>query len=328
MNKLLVGLTYDLREDYLKMGFSKEETAEFDKIDTIEGIEDALHFNGYETQRIGNVNALIQQLLNGKRWSLVFNICEGMYGIGREAQVPAILDIYKIPYTFSDPMVLSLTLHKAMTKRIVRDLGLNTPDFFVINKIEELKNIEHPYPLFAKPLSEGTGKGIDAQSKVNNFEQLYSTVKNLLEKFEQPVLVEEYLPGREFTVGIVGTGNEAKSTGLMEVKLVNQTDELIYSYHNKENYKGVIDYTVPEKEIKEACEELAVAAWKGLECRDGGRIDIRVDKNGKPAFIEVNPLAGLNPVHSDLPILSRKNGLEYNDLIGIIMKSAISRIGK
>jgi len=327
MKKILVGLTYDLREDYLKMGFSKEETAEFDKIDTIEGIEEALHFNGYETERIGNVNALMLQLINRKRWDIVFNICEGLYGIGREAQVPAILDIYKIPYTFSDPMVLSLTLHKAMAKRIVRDLGLNTPDFFVINKIEELKNENHPYPLFAKPLSEGTGKGIDDKSKVNNFEQLFDTVKNLLEKFNQPVLVEEYLPGREFTVGIVGTGNETKSTGLMEVKLLNQNEELIYSYHNKENYKGVIDYTIPEKEIKDACEELAVAAWKGLECRDGGRVDIRIDKNGKPAFIEVNPLAGLNPVHSDLPILSRKNGLEYNELIGIIMKSAIQRIG-
>ena len=327
MKIILVGLTYDLREDYLKMGFSKEETAEFDKIDTIEGIEEALHFNGYETERIGNVNALMLQLINRKRWDIVFNICEGLYGIGREAQVPAILDIYKIPYTFSDPMVLSLTLHKAMAKRIVRDLGLNTPDFFVINKIEELKNENHPYPLFAKPLSEGTGKGIDDKSKVNNFEQLFDTVKNLLEKFNQPVLVEEYLPGREFTVGIVGTGNETKSTGLMEVKLLNQNEELIYSYHNKENYKGVIDYTIPEKEIKDACEELAVAAWKGLECRDGGRVDIRIDKNGKPAFIEVNPLAGLNPVHSDLPILSRKNGLEYNELIGIIMKSAIQRIG-
>ena len=326
MNKILVGLTYDLRDDYLKMGFSKEETAEFDKIDTIEGIENALHFNGYETERIGNVNALMQKLLNGNRWDIVFNICEGLYGIGREAQVPAILDIFKIPYTFSDPMVLSLTLHKAMTKRVVRDLGLNTPDFFVISKIDELIDKNYPYPLFAKPLSEGTGKGIDKMSKVDNFSQLFNTVKGLLEKFNQPVLVEEYLPGREFTVGVVGTGKESIATGLMEVKLVNQENELIYSYDNKENYQGVIDYTVPEKEVKDECEALAVAAWKGLECRDGGRVDIRMDKNGKPAFIEVNPLAGLNPVHSDLPILSRKNGIDYNELIGIIMKSAIMRI--
>lgn len=326
MNKILVGLTYDLRDDYLKMGFSKEETAEFDKIDTIEGIEDALHFNGYVTERIGNVNTLMQKLLNGNRWDIVFNICEGLNGIGREAQVPAILDIFKIPYTFSDPMVLSLTLHKAMTKRVVRDLGLNTPDFFVISKIDELIDKNYPYPLFAKPLSEGTGKGIDKMSKVDNFSQLYCTVKGLLEKFNQPVLVEEYLPGREFTVGVVGTGKESIATGLMEVKLVNQENELIYSYDNKENYQGVIDYTVPEKEVKDECEALAVAAWKGLECRDGGRVDIRMDKNGKPAFIEVNPLAGLNPVHSDLPILSRKNGIDYNELIGIIMKSAITRI--
>ena len=326
MNKILVGLTYDLRDDYLKMGFSKEETAEFDKIDTIEGIENALHFNGYETERIGNVNALMQKLLNGNRWDIVFNICEGLYGIGREAQVPAILDIFKIPYTFSDPMVLSLTLHKAMTKRVVRDLGLNTPDFFVISKIDELIDKNYPYPLFAKPLSEGTGKGIDKMSKVDNFSQLFNTVKGLLEKFNQPVLVEEYLPGREFTVGVVGTGKESIATGLMEVKLVNQGNELIYSYDNKENYQGVIDYTVPEKEVKDECEALAVAAWKGLECRDGGRVDIRMDKNGKPAFIEVNPLAGLNPVHSDLPILSRKNGIDYYELIGIIMKSAIMRI--
>lgn len=327
MKKMLVGLTYDLRDDYLKMGYSEEETAEFDKIDTIEGIENALINLGYNTERIGNVNALITKLNSGKRWDIVFNICEGLHGIGREAQVPAILDVYKIPYTFSDVMVLSLTLHKAMTKRVIRDLNLPTPEFLVASNKKDCKNHNLKFPLFAKPLSEGTGKGIDGKSKINNQLELEMVVENLYKKFNQPVLVEEYLPGREFTVGIVGSGENAKAVGTMEIMMNENKNELIYSYNNKENYENIISYKVPEKGIKEKCEKLAIDSWRGLECRDAGRVDIRVDKNGIPNFIEVNPLAGLNPVHSDLPIICKMNNIKYVDLIDEIMKSAVKRIG-
>ena len=130
-----VGITYDLREEYLCEGFSLEETAEFDKPDTIDSIEEALQLLGHETERIGHVRSLVARLAGGSRWDLVFNIAEGLSGFGREAQVPAVLDAYGIPYTFSDPLVLSLTLHKGMTKRVVRDLGIPTPGFAVVTAL-------------------------------------------------------------------------------------------------------------------------------------------------------------------------------------------------
>ena len=325
---MLVGITYDLKSDYIAEGYTEEEVAEFDNIDTIEGIENALHKNGYETDRIGNVKSLINKILSGKKWDIVFNICEGLNGIGREAQVPAILDIYNIPYIFSDVMVLSLTLHKGMTKRAIRDLGIPTPDFAIIENEDDIKKINLPYPLFAKPIAEGTGKGISPTSKINNFEELKSASISRLKEFKQPVLIETFLPGREFTVGIVGTSQEAKPVGIMEVCYRDNEKSKIYSYHNKSNYKDFINYSVPEKKIIDMCYDIALKSWIGIGCRDAGRIDLRLDSNGIPNFIEVNPLAGLNPVHSDLPILSYKAGLNYNDLIKMIMDSAIKRINR
>jgi len=323
-----VGIAYDLKSDYISEGFTEEEAAEFDSEETISGIEDALKANGYRTERIGNVRSLLSLLHNGKRWDIVFNICEGMHGIGREAQVPAILDIYKIPYTFSDVLVNSLTLHKGLTKRVIRDLGIPTADFAVVEKESDVAKIDLPFPLFAKPVAEGTGKGINPNSKITNIKQLKEVCLDRLKRFKQPVLVETFLPGREFTVGVIGTGEESEAVGLMEVCFREQELSKIYSYNSKANYQELVDYTLPEKEIAEACYKIALAAWNGLGCRDGGRIDLRMDKNGIPNFIEVNPLAGLNPIHSDLPILSRMAGIDYNELIGRIMKSAIKRIKK
>jgi D-alanine-D-alanine ligase len=170
-----IGLTYDLRSDYLNEGYTEEETAEFDKESTIFDLERALDQLGYSTERIGNIRQLTRRLVEGHRWDMVFNICEGLYGIGREAQVPAILDAYNIPYTFSDPLVLSLTLHKGMTKRIIRDGGLPTPDFAIIEKTQDLDKMSLPYPLFVKPNAEGSGRGINFNSKVKNPDELRST---------------------------------------------------------------------------------------------------------------------------------------------------------
>ncbi|MBS4012309.1 MAG: ATP-grasp domain-containing protein [Bacteroidetes bacterium] len=321
-----VGLTYDLKSEYLKMGFSEEETAEFDKEDTIEGIESTLEELGYKTERIGNIKQLAVSLVEGKKWDIVFNICEGMYGIGREAQVPALLDAYNIPYVFSNPLVLSLTLDKAMTKRVIRDFGLATPDFAVVNKPEDSKNVKIPLPLFAKPLGEGTGKGIDGRSVINTYDQLYNVCNDLLVRFGQAVLVEKFLSGREFTVGIVGTGENAKVVGSMEIILNEDAEKNVYSYTNKSEYEKLVEYKNVKEDIVKQSENLALAAWKALGCEDGGRIDIRCNDNGLPNFIEVNPLAGLNPIHSDLPILSRLNGISYKELLSMIMDSAIKKL--
>jgi len=160
-----IGITYDLRDDYLAEGYSAEETLEFDRADTIDAIEQTLQYLGYPTVRIGNIKSLIKRLAAGDRWDMVFNIAEGLEGLGREAQVPALLDAYKIPYTFSDPLILSLTLHKGMTKHVIRDLRIPTPDFVVIEKKGDIDKIALPFPLFAKPVAEGTSKGITAASR-------------------------------------------------------------------------------------------------------------------------------------------------------------------
>lgn len=326
--QIKIGLTYDLRDDYLKEGFDLLETAEFDLPDTIEAIEKVILDNGYQADRIGSIKSLARRLVAGHRWDLVFNIAEGMYGFGREAQVPALLEAYNIPYTFADPLGTAVTLHKGITKQIVRNLGIPTPDFAVVNSLNDIANIKLKFPLFAKPVAEGTGKGITSLSKTNNRQELQTVCKQLLKSFRQPVLVERYLPGREFTVGILGTGKDARALGVLEVILRPDAEKNAYSYENKEHYEKRVDYALVKDREAQRAIKFSLAAWRGLELRDAGRIDLRSDKNGAPHFMEVNSLAGLNPVRSDLPILCSKVGMSYDKLITSIIKSALKRVSK
>ncbi len=323
---MVIGLTYDLRSDYLKEGFSEEETAEFDRESTIDAIDKTLQELGYTTDRIGHVRSLVNRLAKGDRWEMVFNICEGIYGIGREAQVPAVLDAYNIPYTFSDPLVLALTLHKGMTKHVVRGAGIPTPDFALVERESDIGKVDLPYPLFVKPNAEGTGKGIDSKSKVSTPAELRSTCLSLLPRFNDGLIVETFLPGREFTVAIAGTGDDARSLGVMEVILKESAESHAYTYINKEYCDDHVVYRMVEDETAKECEAVALAAWRCLNCRDAGRVDIRLDPQGKPGFIEVNPLAGLHPEHSDLPIICNFQGITFVSLIGMIMDSAVKRI--
>jgi len=326
-----IGITYDLRQDYLAEGYSLEETAEFDRPDTVEAIEAALAELGYEPDRIGNAKQLISRLAVGDRWDLVFNFAEGMYGIAREAQVPAILDVYNIPYTFSDPLVLSLALHKGMTKSVVRQGGVRTPDFAVVECQADIEAIDLPFPLFAKPVAEGTSKGISGASKIVDRQALREVCTDLLHKFRQPVLVETFLSGREFTVGVTGTGDEATAVGTMEILLLPEAEAEVYSYENKAKYENRVRYRLvrpAEDPVVGEVEQLTLTAWRVLNCRDGGRVDVRCDAAGKPSFIEVNPLPGLHPRHSDLPIICGFVGVSYVDLIDRIVRSARRRIAK
>ena len=326
---MIIGLTYDLRSEYLHMGYSEEETAEFDRDDTIRAIESTLRDLGYETECIGHAKNLVDALAAGKRWDLVFNIAEGLHGIGREAQVPAILDLYRIPYTFSDPLVMSLTLHKGMTKSVLRDAGVPTCDFLVAENLSDIDGIGFAPPYFVKPVAEGTGKGVTPASIVPDRSALPHAVKSLLDLFKQPVLIEAFLPGREFTVGIVGTGKEAEAIGTIEVVLLDKAEKGVYSYVNKENCEELVEYRLVSAEddriVREA-EEISLDAWCILGCRDAGRIDLRCDAAGHPQFIEVNPLAGIHPEHSDLPIICTKKGIPYRSLIERIIRSASKRI--
>ena len=323
-----IGLTYDLRSEYLALGYSELETAEFDREDTIDAIETALHDLGHETERIGHARQLVKALLDGRRWDLVFNIAEGLHGIGREAQVPSLLDLYEIPYTFSDPLVMSLTLHKGMTKRVIRDAGVPTCDFMVAESGADVDDIDFAPPYFVKPVAEGTGKGVTPASIVPDRAALPGAVETLLAAFNQPVLVESFLPGREFTVGIIGTGKDARAVGSIEVVLLHNAENEVYSFVNKEKCEELVEYrlVLPEEDpVVRASEEIALDAWRVLGCRDAGRIDLRCDVHGRPQFIEVNPLAGIHPAHSDLPIICTKKGIPYKDLIGEIVQSASMR---
>lgn len=321
-----IGMTYDLRQEYLDQGFSEEDAAEFDAEVTIRALQEAIQACGYETERIGNGKTLCQRLVAGDRWDLVFNVAEGIYGRSREAQVPALLELYNIPYTLSDPLVCAMTLDKAITKQIVRASGLNTPNFFVVHDLGDITQIDLRYPLFAKPLAEGTGKGVTEKSRIDSSEGLTLVCQHLLATFKQPVLVEEYLPGREFTVGVIGNGSEARVLGTMEVRLREKDN--IYSFEAKENWQHLVAYSMPQTgHIRNAVEALALGSYRALECRDAARVDIRLDTADEPSFMEVNPLPGLNPIFSDLPMIAYRAGLTYNDLIQAILSSAIKRLG-
>ncbi|MCA9009393.1 MAG: D-alanine--D-alanine ligase [Planctomycetaceae bacterium] len=324
-----IGLTYDLRDVYLAEGYDEIATAEFDRADTIDSLEHAIIGLGHEADRIGHVRQLVKRLAVGDRWDLVFNICEGMHGIAREAQVPALLEAYSIPCTFGDPVAMSICLHKGLTKTLVEKCGVPTPRFTVVESLADLADIDLPFPLFAKPVAEGTGKGISPASCISSAAELSSVCESLLARFRQPVLVETYLSGREFTVGVLGTGESAHVLGTLEIVLLADAEPGAYSYTNKERCEELVRYDLVrpdnDPEVAEA-ERIALLAWRELNGRDAGRIDLRSDSHGRPNFIEANPLAGLHPEHSDLPMLATKVGMSYQELIREIVNSAATRV--
>lgn len=322
-----VGLVYDLRDDYLAQGHSDLDVAEFDSLSTLDAICESLTRAGCRTLRIGNVHALTRSLAEGNRWDLVFNLAEGMQGFGREAQVPALLEAYRIPYTFSDPLVMSLTLHKGLMKHVVRDLGIPTPRFKTVTNELDLQDLALNFPLFVKPVAEGSSKGVDRHSLVTDAEELSGRCHDLLATYRQPVLVEEYLPGEEFTVGILGTGDKARPLGVMEVRMSTDGVEPFYSYENKIHFTSRVTYRLAGGRLAEQISAMAVRLWRSIGGRDAGRIDFRCDASGSPNFLEINPLAGLNPTYSDLPILARLQGISFDGLIHEILKSASERVG-
>jgi D-alanine-D-alanine ligase len=327
--KKLIGFVYDLRKDYLAQGYSEQDVAEFDSESTIDAISKTIESLGYNVEKIGNAKSLCKMLTAGKRWDMVFNIAESIGGRCREAYAPAILELYQIPYTFSDPLVCAATLDKAVAKQLVAQAGLSTAKYAVVESKNDLKNVRLKYPLFAKPIAEGTGKGIDNNSHIADEKQLKKICVQLLSEYRQPVLVEEYLPGREFTTAILGSGADAYVLGTMEIEMRSKDAPAIYSYINKEECESRIFYH-PVKDtpyLKKAVEALALESYKVLQCRDAGRVDIRCDEKGEPCFLEVNPLPGMHPSHSDLPMIATQEGMSYEKLIGTILDSAFKRHG-
>lgn len=318
-----IGLTFDLRETYLALGWSEHDVAEFDRVETIDAIAGALAALGHEPDRIGDADALIGRLAGGDAWDLVLNIAEGRRGTGREALVPALLEHAGIPHTFGDALCCAVTLDKPTCKRVLRDHGIPTPDFVVVRRADEADRVDLPFPVFAKPVREGSGKGVGPSSRCRTPDELRAACGHLLAAFRQPVLVERLLPGPEVTVGVLGTGDAARVLGVLGVRL---PEGVVYGYDTKERCEEVARYELVVGPFAEAAGEVALAAYRAAGCRDGGRVDVMADERGRPSVLEINPLAGLHPTHSDLPITATLTGLGFEGLIGAIIDSARERL--
>jgi len=327
MRPLRIALCYDLKSDYLTAGFAPEDVMEFDEEETIASLETGLEQVGHRPERVGRGIELARRLAAGERWDLVFNIAEGLRGRSREAQVPAVCELFDQPYTFSDPLTCAITLDKALAKRLMRDHGLPTAPFAVVERPEDAASVELAPPLFAKPLAEGSSKGVSRRSRIESRDELAASCAELIDAFRQPVLVESFLPGREMTVGIVGNGGEARVVGVMEVLFLTGTDDA-YTADNKREFETRVEYQLLDGQpLARRAREVALAAYAALGCRDLARVDLRCDAAGEPNFLEVNPLPGLHPTYSDLPILAGRAGISYAELLGLIVEAAARRWG-
>lgn len=327
MRSLRIAFCYDQKEDYLAEGLSAEEVMELDDEDTIDGIASALRGLGHTVERIGRGTELARRLASSQRWDLVFNITEGLRGRSREAQVPALCEMFGQPYTFSDPLTCAITLDKPLAKRLIRDHGLPTAPFAVVERPEDADAIDLPAPLFIKPAAEGSSKGVTDRSRVDRPGDLRAACSDLLRRFDQPVLVERYLPGRELTAGIIGNGSGAQIVGLMEVIFRDGSDG-DYTAINKAEFMSRVEYRLIDGEpLGVRARQVALAAYHALSCRDAARVDLRCDEHGEPCFLEINPLPGLHPLKSDLPIMSSLAGLTYPELLERVLEAAARRQG-
>ncbi|HAT48790.1 MAG: ATP-grasp domain-containing protein [Nitrospirae bacterium] len=321
-----VGFVYDLRDDYLREGYSAEDVVEFDTGATLDHIDGALTRLGHSVERIGRGQQLARRLVEGTRWDLVLSIAEGLHGRSREAQVPALLEMFGQPYLFSDPLTMALTLDKAMAKRVIHTAGIPTAPWCVVNSLDDIAQINLPFPLFVKPLWEGTGKGCDLQSLVRDKKELPGIVAAKLERFRQPVLVETFLSGREFTVALIGNTPDIRPLGIMEIFLNDQADAEIYTMTNKELSEARVTYQLAKDSVGDRIVQLGREAFMALGCRDVARIDFRCDAAGHPYFLEANPLPGLHQTHSDLPIIAGLVGVAYDDMLGMILEAGRKRL--
>jgi D-alanine-D-alanine ligase len=336
-----IGLTYNLRSSAgdphgsgsQGAGWPDDAEEEFDSPETIQTLSRVLESFGHEVELLGDGMAMLRRLVDGSRPELVFNFAEGTgSGRSREARVPAVLEMLDIPYTGSDPLTLSTTLDKPCAKQLVRGAGLATPDWLVVDgDVAEVSDrlLAMPLPVIVKPAFEGSSKGIHSTNLVEEPDRLLEVVEQMSAQYRQPVLVEEFIDGDELTVGIVGH-RPRQVLGVMRVVPREASDRpFIYSLEVKRNM-DLVHYECPAQlspADMRAVETAALAVWRTLGCRDVARIDFRL-RNHVPYFLEVNPLPGLNPLTSDLPIIGRALGIDYPELIGRIVQAATERLGE
>ena len=323
-----VGITYNLKKN-INSALSDAE-AEFDDEDTILAIQNALETAGYDVALYEAAEDLPVRLIKN-RPDIVFNIAEGMKGRGREAQVPAILNFLGIPFTGSDETTMCVAMDKALTKRLVASYGVNTPKYKVIRSsptdTDPLADTDLSWPVIVKPNTEGSSKGISDFSIVEDSAALRQVLAEKISAYKEDMLLEEYISGREFTVGILGSGNELRVFPPMEV-IFNDKSHCIYSREVKKNPRQYVSYKCPaviDAGLQREIEITAETVYRALECRDFARLDFRLSCEGRLFFIEINPLPGLAPGYSDFPMIAEFCGMDYTTLIQNILISALGR---
>ena len=334
------GLSRPTRRGPLRVGFTfnvkrikptaqgEDREAEYDSPSTLQAIREAIASHGHEVVDL-EATPELPMVLATTPVDVVFNIAEGFRGRNRESQVPALLELLDIPYTGSDPATLSLALDKGLAKKVVRAAGLDTPNFQLMNTGRERLDKQFTrWPLMVKPVAEGSSKGVVGKSVCHNEAQLRDVVKELVERYQQPALIEEYIGGREFTVGLLGE-RRPEVLPPMEIVFTDKNDKTpIYKFEDKLEENDRIRYEVPAKldpALMERLKSAARQAFMSLGCRDVARIDFRMDDAGRLYFIECNPLPGLTPGWSDLVLIAQGDGMDYRTLIGEILSGAIRR---
>jgi len=322
-----VGLTYDLKTDYkFKVDDPEDANAEFDAPSTIDVIAKAIEANGFKVERIGNVTNLLEKI-DSLKVDIVFNISEGMTGRNRESQVPVVLEMAGIPFVGADALTLGLTLDKVMAKKIFIAEKIPTPKFFEVKNTEELVNADHcKFPLIVKPRFEGSSKGLSENSRVENMEELKKQVEFIVTTYKQPALVEEFISGQEFTVAIVGN-DQPEVLPVVQIKIDGRfkLNDKFYTFARITSDR--LEYVCPDRlapELRKKIEDLALETYAAVECRDFGRVDFRVDNDGNPFVLEINPLPSLS-TEDVFMLVAKEIGVTYEQMIGKILESAIKR---
>ncbi|MFN4181824.1 MAG: D-alanine--D-alanine ligase [bacterium] len=324
-----VGITFNLKSDYSEPPEAPEDwLEEFDEESTIDAIRKALVSLGFQTVLIGGGKRAVSFFVKRKvDW--VFNIAEGQGSLARESHIPALCELMGIPYTFASPQTLALCLHKYHTKLVLKSFGVPVPKGFLCPRGEVPFTPPLPFPLIVKPCAEGSSKGLGARSVCRDRSELVHEVRRVWENYRQPVLVEEFVSGREITVAVLGNKSNAEILGWMEILPRNQ-DAPFFVYHLecKRNWKTQVEYVYfPALTRREETllKRYALRAYRVTGCRDAARLDFRLDSQGIPRLLDVNPLPGLNPEHSDLPLIAFSRGMDFPQLIGRIVYEALQR---
>jgi len=338
-----IGITYDLKAEHtLKPGEPKDRYAEFDDEGTIDMIEAAIRSGGYDTVRIGNGKRLASLLSTNTlpEVDIIFNICEGLNGRSRESQVPAILDLYDIPFIGSDALAMGVTLDKAITKKMLIHAGIKTPEFTVARCAEDidvfterdLRERGLSFPLIVKLMYEGTSKGLTQDCVVNDLVKLRAKVKELTDAYSQPVIIERLISGTEFTVpiiGNVGQGQGPEALEVVQIAIGGRTELGDDIYTNEIVESPNVRYICPaniEPAVADSIKEAALATYVAVESRDFGRVDLRMDQSGTPYVLEINPLPALSK-HDVWPLVAKARGTTYDALITRIVDCALERYG-